>query len=130
MAGLVSIVLDCHRAAPLARFWAVALGWPVRPYDEEEVARLAALGHTPDDDPTVALDAPDGTLTMFCVEVPKPKSVKNRMHLDIEVRDRTHFEELKSLGARIVRVHEQWVVMTDPEGNEFCVIGAERAWLA
>jgi hypothetical protein len=61
---LTAIVLDCREAAPLARFWAEALGWAVRAYDEAEVARLASLGYTPQTDPSVAVDAPDGSVTL------------------------------------------------------------------
>ncbi|WP_232667868.1 VOC family protein [Pseudonocardia sp. TRM90224] len=122
LAGLHSIVLDCRRAAPLARFWATALGWLVREYDSAEVERLAGLGHTPDTDPAVAVDAPDGRLTLFVVEVPEPKSLKNRMHLDIRVRDAAHYQQLLDLGARLHQVLPEWHTMTDPEGNEFCIM--------
>jgi len=121
---LVSIVLDCRHAAPLARFWAEALGWSVRPYDEAEIQRLAGLGFTPETDPTVAVDSPDGSLTLFCVEVPEPKSGKNRMHLDVRSADPAYFERLVALGATVVARRPEWTVMADPEGNEFCVIDA------
>lgn len=120
--ALISIVLDCRRAAPLARFWAEALGWAVRPYDDAEVARLAALGHTPETDPSVAVDAPDGSLTLFCIEVPEPKSVKNRMHLDIRLTSAAHLDRLLSLGATVLDRQPGWVVLADPEGNELCAI--------
>lgn len=122
MLGLTAIVIDCERAAPLARFWSLALGWPIRPYDQVEVDRLAAGGYTPETDPTVAIDSPDGTLSVFCVEVPEHKVVKNRVHVDIRVRDRAHFDELVERGARMLAQHEGWLVMADPEGNEFCIL--------
>jgi len=128
MSGLAAIVLDCERAAPLARFWSLALGWPIRPYDQAEIERLAAKGHTPETDPTVAIDSPDGTLSVFRVEVPEQKAVKNRVHLDIRVRDRAHFDELVQQGARILTEWESWVVMADPEGNEFCVVDPPGTW--
>jgi predicted enzyme related to lactoylglutathione lyase len=58
--------------------------------------------------------------------VPESKTVKNRMHLDIRVVDRAAAEEqFQALGAqRLSRVTEHgqsWMVMTDPEGNEFCI---------
>jgi Glyoxalase-like domain len=81
MSGLVGIVLDCRHASKLARFWEAALGWRIRPYDEAEVARLAALGLTPETDSMVAIDSPDGSLVFFLQEVPEPKTVKNRMHV-------------------------------------------------
>lgn len=123
MGGLAEIVLDCAHAAPQAKFWAAALGWRVRPYDDAEVARLAARGLSPQTDPTVAVDAPDGSLVLFCVEVPEPKMTKNRMHLDVRIRDQEHFDQLLGMGARILSTHETWIVLADPEGNEFCAVG-------
>jgi hypothetical protein len=123
MSGLVEIVLDCAHAAPQAKFWAAALGWRVRPYDDAEVARLAALGLTPQLDPTVAVDSPDGSLVLFCVEVPEVKTVKNRMHLDVRIRDREHFDRLLHSGARILARRTDRIVLADPEGNEFCAVG-------
>jgi hypothetical protein len=119
MSSLVGIVLDCRHAARLARFWEVALGWRIRPYDEAEIARLAARGLTPETDPMVAVDAPGGSLVFFLQEVPEPKTAKNRMHLDIRLRDRTHLNELLALGATVVSEQENWLVLADPEGNEF-----------
>ncbi|HKE50746.1 MAG TPA: VOC family protein [Actinomycetes bacterium] len=128
MSGLAAIVIDCERAAPLAKFWSLALGWPIRPYDQAEIERLAAMGHTPETDPTVAIDSPDGRLSVFCVEVPEPKVVKNRVHLDIRVRDRAHFDQLIQLGAQVLTERESWVVMADPEGNEFDVVDPQGVW--
>jgi hypothetical protein len=120
MSHLVEIVLDCRHASKLAPFWAAALGWRIRPYDEAEVARLAALGLTPESDPAVAIDAPDGSLVFFVQEVPEPRTAKNRMHVDIRLRDQAHFDELVRLGATVIAVHDGWREMADPEGNEFC----------
>jgi hypothetical protein len=120
MSHLVEIVMDCRHAAGLATFWEVALGWRIRPYDEAEVARLAAVGLTPQTDPTVAIDAPDGSLVFFLQEVPEPKTVKNRMHVDVRLRDEAHLEDLLRLGATVVSEHDGWRVLLDPEGNEFC----------
>jgi len=120
MSGLVEIVLDCRHASKLARFWQAALGWRIRPYDEAEVARLAARGLTPETDPTVAIDPPDGSLVFFLQEVPEPKTVKNRMHVDIRLRDQAHLDELLRLGATVMSEHDGWSVLADPEGNEFC----------
>jgi hypothetical protein len=117
-----AIVLDCQHAAPLARFWAEALGWSVRPYDDEEIARLAALGHTPETDPSVAVDSPDGSLTLLCIEVPEPKVGKNRMHVDIRVTSAEHMNRLLELGASVLGHQPEWTVMADPEGNEFCIV--------
>ncbi|GAA0915289.1 VOC family protein [Virgisporangium aurantiacum] len=122
MSGLEAIVLDCRGAAALARFWEVALGWRIRPYDDAEVARLAALGLTPETDPMVAVDSPDGSLTFFLQQVPESKVVKNRVHVDVRLRDRAHLEQLLALGATVLSEHDDGLrVMADPEGNEFCV---------
>lgn len=115
----MGIVLDCRHASKLARFWEAALGWPIRAYDEAEVARLAAMGLTPQTDPMVAIDSPDGSLVFFLQEVPEPKTVKNRMHVDVQLRDQAHLDELLQLGATVVSEHDGWRVMADPEGNEF-----------
>lgn len=123
--GLVAIVLDCRHAASLARFWATALGWAVRPYDDAEIVRLAGLGLTPETDPQVAVDAPDGSLTLWLVELAEHRPGKDRMHLDIAVRDRAHLDELLALGARVLRRHSDWWTLADPEGNEFDVTNPE-----
>src|SRR4051812_49057699 len=119
---LTAIVLDCRRAGPLARFWAEALGWAVRPYDAAEVARLASLGHTPETDPSVAVDAPDGSVTLFCQEVPEPRTVKNRMHLDLGPASQAERDRLLALGATVVAERPEWTEMADPEGNVFCLV--------
>ncbi|MEV4534561.1 VOC family protein [Asanoa sp. NPDC049518] len=120
MSHLVEIVLDCRHPSSLAPFWEAALGWRIRPYDEAEVARLASLGLTPQTDPTVAIDSPDGSLVFFLQEVPEPKTVKNRMHVDVRLRDEAHLEDLVRLGATVLSEHDGWRVLADPEGNEFC----------
>jgi hypothetical protein len=120
MSGLEAIVLDCRHAAELARFWEAALGWRIRPYDDAEIARLAALGLTPDTDPMVAVDSPDGSLTFFLQEVPEPRTVKNRMHVDIRLRDRAHLDELLGLGATRIAEDDGLLILADPEGNVFC----------
>jgi len=116
---LAAIVLDCRHAAPQARFWAAALGWQIRPYDDAEIARLAGLGRTPETDASVAVDSPDGSVTFWCTEVPEPKSVKNRMHLDLRASDPGALIEL---GARVVAEQDGWTTYLDPEGNEFDVL--------
>src|SRR5262249_53147660 len=120
MGGLVGIVLDCRHASKLAKFWQAALGWQIRPYDDAEVAKLAALGLTPETDPMVAIDSPDGSLTFHLQEVAEPRTGKNRMHVDGRLRDRAHLDELLRLGATMVSEHDGWRVLVDPEGNEFC----------
>ena len=67
----------------------------------------------------VAIDSPDGSL-VFLQQVPEPKTVKNRMHVDVRLRDEPHLEELLRLGATVVSAYGGWQVLADPEGNEFC----------
>ena len=127
-----SIVFDCRDAAPLARFWAAALGWQVAPYDEEELDRLASRGiYDPEDDPSVMVEPPEaGQPVLFFTEVPEEKITKNRVHLDVSgdpVEDEV--DRLVELGAEIRNWAEEdggiWCVMLDPEGNEFCVVPPE-----
>jgi catechol 2,3-dioxygenase-like lactoylglutathione lyase family enzyme len=132
-----AIVFDCRDAAPLARFWAAALGWNVAPYDEVELARLAAKGITdPEQDPTVMVEPPEDAVdlpVLFFTEVPEDKVVKNRVHLDIVADDdlEVEVERLERLGASIRNWAEGdggiWCVMQDPEGNEFCVMPPDEA---
>jgi hypothetical protein len=63
---------------------------------------------------------------MLFLEVPKAKAVKNRVHLDLRPDDQAvEVQRLISLGARHVDIGQRdvsWVVLADPEGNEFCVL--------
>lgn len=113
-------MFDCQDAANLARFWAALLdGYAVRPYDDES-ARLAEKGLMPETDPTGAVDGP-GPILCF-PQVSEPKRAKNRVHLDITVRDRTaEVGRLVELGASALEEFDTWTAMLDPEGNEFCL---------
>lgn len=98
----------------LARFWAEALGWQTLSEREHEIV----IGTDE--------NAPVGICFM---PVADRKTVKNRVHLDIttSASDRdTEIERLMGLGARRVDIGqtgaESWVVLADPEGNEFCVV--------
>lgn len=121
MGRLREIVLDCSHASALAKFWAEALdGYQIRAYDDAEIKRLASLGYTPDTDPTVAIDGPGPTI--FVQQVPEFKIAKNRLHFEIESSARTaEVARLVGLGASVLDDMENWTVMLDPEGNEFCV---------
>ncbi len=119
---LDQIVFDCTRAAPLARFWAALLdGYAVRPYDEDEIARLAALGLTPETDPVVMVDGPGPTLCFHEIERGR---AQGRLHLDVAADDPAATRQrLLSLGAALVREADGYTVMADPEGNHFCLVG-------
>jgi Glyoxalase-like domain len=124
MARLKEIVIDAAHPAALARFWAAALdGYAVRPYDEDEIARLAALGFTPETDPVVMVDGPGPTLCFQQKDA--PKTARNRVHMDlIGAPRRREVARLTALGARVRDEHDGFTVMLDPEGNEFCVVDA------
>jgi predicted enzyme related to lactoylglutathione lyase len=115
--SLRNITVDCTDALALARFWAQALGWNVYHDDDPEV--LVA----PEFPPTRT--GP----TMLFIPVPEPRTVKNRMHVDLQPSDLTREEEVErlvGLGATVVEDHRSddgtgWVWLADPEGNDFCV---------
>jgi predicted enzyme related to lactoylglutathione lyase len=115
--SLRNVTVDCTDALTLARFWAQVLGWNVYHADDPEV--LVAPNFPP---------AGPGP-TMLFIPVPEPRTVKNRMHVDLQPSDRTREEEVErllKLGATIVEDHRGdngsgWVWLADPEGNDFCV---------
>jgi predicted enzyme related to lactoylglutathione lyase len=114
---LRNITVDCTDALALARFWGQVLGWPVFHDDDPEV--LLAPSYPPT----------RATPTMLFIPVPEARTVKNRLHLDLQPEDRSREEEVErllGLGARIVEDHRNpdgtgWVWLADPEGNDFCV---------
>ena len=126
MGRIHEIVFDCDKPAKLAAFWAELLdGYTIRDYDEAEVARLAALGLTPETDPTVMVDGPGPSICFQNVDGRRYDN--NRVHFDIEVTDRSgEVERHKELGAEPVRVLPTYTVMRDPEGNQFCLIDAQE----
>jgi predicted enzyme related to lactoylglutathione lyase len=109
----IGLVLDCHEPARLAAFWAAALDY-------------VSLGEAG----AYVVLLPNGRPgpKLLLQQVPEAKSVKNRMHLDIDATDiEAEAARLEALGAHRVadeQLHEHgtnWILMTDPEGNEFCV---------
>jgi hypothetical protein len=122
MATTKDVVFDCRNAATLARFWAAVLDdFEVRPYDDDEIERLAAQGLTPDTDPVVFVDGP--AFDICFQNVPEKKTTKNRLHLDLRASDRrAEVERLCGLGATIYQETDGCTTLQDPEGNEFCVV--------
>ena len=112
------ITVDCADPFTLVRFWAQVTGYAEDP----------ANPNLPDD-PEMLILPPDGSAGLLFIRVPEPKTVKNRVHLDLMPVDRTRDQEvdrLLSLGATLVDDRrlpdgKGWVVLADPEGNEFCV---------
>ena len=129
MARLHEIVIDSLDPPVLARFWAEVLdGYAVRPYDTEEIQRLAELGYTPDTDPNVAVDniAGDGPV-LFFQKTDVSNKQRNRIHFDVHT---DHLEDeiarLEALGAKVRDEHLGYVVMLDLEDNQFCIVGPLR----
>jgi hypothetical protein len=125
MGRINEIVFDCGSPAQLAQFWAEVLeDYQRRPYDTDELARLNMLGLTPDTDTTVLLDGPGPSLCFQNVEGRRLDN--NRVHVDVVVDDRAEeTSRLLDLGASIVRVLPTYTVLTDPEGNQFCLVDSE-----
>jgi hypothetical protein len=148
MPGRLQISVDCIDPVPLVAFWAAALGYQV----EDPPAGFGtwndyyrSLG-VPDDELDDAQDAADSIVDPAAAgprirfePVPERKAVKNRLHFDLKVADRSapvaermvtvdaEVGRLMALGATVVRrvppgvIDHYFVVMGDPEGNEFCV---------
>ena len=126
MARIKDIVIDCERPASLARFWIAALdGYSVAPYTEDDLAQLRERGFDgPEDDPEVLLlPGPGGGPRVWCTKVPEGKVVKNRVHVDLEAADPgAELARLVQVGAAQAWETSTLWVLTDPEGNEFCLL--------
>ncbi|MDQ6641560.1 MAG: hypothetical protein M3Y66_03590 [Actinomycetota bacterium] len=101
---LHGIVVDCPDPEPLARWWGEALGAEARTWEGSDFWTLEGA-------------TPDPVMTMDFVPVPEPKMVKNRIHWDVYGT----VAEFEARGATRLWDTKGWVVMGDPEGNEFCV---------
>ena len=108
----IALVLDCAHPESLSEFWAHALGYKVLGGVENYV---------------MIVDPEEKAPHLLLQKVPEPKSGKNRMHLDIHVADiETEATRLEGLGAKRQSGPQSehgstWILMADPEGNEFCV---------
>jgi hypothetical protein len=126
MARFHDVVFDCWHPASLARFWAHAVdGYAVAPYDDAELERLRSIGiDDPEDDPGVIVEpaSPGPRPRLYFQKVPEPKTVKNRVHLDLRAADvDAEVARLVARGARELARHGTLVTLADPEENEFCV---------
>ena len=116
---LTEIVVDCSNPGVVASFWEAALGW--RQQEASGYRWMSSSG-----DPA----SPD--LKLVFVPVPEAKTVKNRVHIDVNpvgCDQEEEVERLLGLGARRVDIGQgdvPWVVLADPEGNEFCVLRRRR----
>ncbi len=112
------LCIDSLDPEPIARWWAEVLDYEVVDMDDEVVEIAGPAGSGP---------------TLLFVRVPERKSVKNRLHIDVNPTDRDQPEELQrllDLGARRADVGQgddvSWVVLQDPDGNEFCLLSTRR----
>ncbi len=108
------LVIDCNDPHLVGRFWLQVLS-------DHHVAET--------DDDNLYIEGPEGSGPgLLFTRVPEPKAAKNRIHIDVNPLDRTQDEEVErivALGARRIDIGQgevSWVVLADPEGNEFCVL--------
>lgn len=111
-----SVVIDAHDIHTQSRFWAAVLGYDVV-FEVETEAAVAKNDHT--------------YPGLVFVPVPETKTIKNRLHIDLNPDDQNaEVERLLALGATRADVGQgddkSWVVLADPEGNEFCVLTARE----
>ena len=140
-----ALTFDCENAPAMARFWIIALGYveksPPEGWDtwEDWLRHFEVPEEEWDDGASLA------TRTACCpsvgfLKVPEPKTAKNRLHIDLQVAGGRHLEQevreerIEAMVARLVEAGGaiqdrsmqagalDHVVMTDPEGNEFCVV--------
>ncbi len=127
MVAVIShLTVDSRDAYAQSLFWGQVLGWAEDPEDPNEAGHEECM-----------IFAPDGRQRLLFVEVPEDKVVKNRLHLDLRPADGTRDAELDRLLDLGATVHTDfrldgglgWVILADPEGNEFCILrsDAERA---
>jgi len=138
----LQLTLDCADPHAQARFWAAALDYVVDDH-HDMITGLIEAGHVPADSDDVLTvdgrrtwrayasatptDPSDGNRMLFQL-VPEPKTVKNRLHVDVHVPEgqrEAKVAALEALGARHLWDGQlgptTWITLADPEGNEFCV---------
>jgi hypothetical protein len=140
MAYDFQVTIDSTAPHPLADWWAEALGWQREPTDEAFIRRMVDAGHAAESDTMrhhgelvwtvgAAIRHPTGGAPRVLFQlVPEPKTVKNRVHLDVRVGPENLEAEVvrwTARGATVLHHGQQgphrWVTMADPEGNELCL---------
>ncbi|MGQ0825364.1 MAG: VOC family protein [Actinomycetota bacterium] len=115
-----TLCVDAADPVALAHWWAALLGWDVTDEEDDEVGIEPPAG------------SPERGVSpeLLFVRVPDAKVVKNRLHLDLRPADRdAEVARAEALGATRVDIgqgEQTWVVLADPEGNEFCILRALR----
>ncbi|WP_017609447.1 VOC family protein [Nocardiopsis xinjiangensis] len=116
--------IDCADAGALARFWCSVLDYEVQEEHDDGSITIGPPGRNNHHGPVPPV--------LTFAPVPEGKAVKNRLHIDLSPSDRGQDAEVRrllELGARQTDVgqgEESWVVLADPEGNEFCVLAGRR----
>lgn len=117
-ARFTELCIDCADPKTLAAFWKEVLEWHVSEEDDDSVELVNPESEWP---------------VLLFARVPEKKTVKNRLHIDVSPRDRdqkAELERLLALGATHADVGQgedaSWVVLKDPEGNEFCLLRTPR----
>jgi hypothetical protein len=142
MATDIQVVIDCEDPARVAMFWATALDYIVQPPPDgfgswEEFLTSIDVPEDRFSSRSAVVDPAGKGPRIFFQQVPEPKIVKNRVHIDVNAsagatdevdarrRVDAKVEELVAHGGSVLRDFEEFgertVVMQDPEGNEFCV---------
>ena len=110
------LCIDCADPRQLAGFWSKVLGWRIEM-------------DTPDDDEVAVVDPEGKAPLLLFAPVPEKKTVKNRLHIDVSPepgQEDQEVERIIGLGATHADVGQgpdvSWVVLADPEGNEFCLL--------
>jgi Glyoxalase-like domain len=123
-----TIVIDCHDVKAQSRWWAEVLDWRIAYEADDEVVIVPPRALL--DEARLVPPLEQGPGLVF-VPVPEGKTLKNRLHIDLAPLagddQAAEVARLEALGARRVDVGQdndkvRWVVMADPEGNEFCVL--------
>jgi predicted enzyme related to lactoylglutathione lyase len=111
-----NVTFDCSDAYALSSFWANVLAYEPNDANAPGLTECAIVDG-------------DGGHRLLFIEVPEAKQVKNRVHLDVVPIDqgsKAEIERVTELGASVIaeieEPDEHWVVLADPEGNEFCII--------
>ena len=140
MAYTFQVTIDSNAPHPLADWWAETLGWDREPSDEDFIRSMVAQGFASESDTMhhngelvwtlgAAINHPEGGAPRVLFQlVPEPKTVKNRVHLDVRVGAEqvdAQVERLTARGATVLHTGQQgphrWVTLADPEGNELCI---------
>lgn len=140
----IQVVIDSEDPHTQADWWAETLGWALEPTDQDLIDKMLAGGYAQQSDVIehngirvwstgAAVCRPDemgqkDRQRLLFQSVPEPKTVKNRVHLDIRLdtddKDAVR-AELEKRGAKFLHQGNQgphvWYTMADPEGNEFCI---------